>query len=264
MRNETALTARQISEVLSTRATKVLTELGVQTVQQLGDLNPSLIRPILGAGPKTIREIVVFQERLFGQYQHPVMDEIAGVNPDARLLDGFEEGLIGYVEAGRADEDECELPAYDSEKCIGIIIDRGNTREEAENHLAKILRKLGSLGQNAPVFIVRKDNPTGDEIAEFNPDARLADGLEAGLIGYTDPRQGTKTVAVYDSEKCVDAIMLDQASRHDEDDDEESEEERLESAESHLSYNYYGDLINYGEDSPVFVRLVDNPFAIHN
>jgi hypothetical protein len=262
MRNETALTARQISEVLSKRATKVLTELGVQTVQQLGDLNPSLIRPILGAGPKTIREIVVFQERLFGQYQHPVMDEIAGVNPDARLLDGFEEGLIGYVEAGRADEDECELPAYDSEKCIGIIIDRGNTREEAENHLAKILRKLGGLGQNAPVFIVRKD-PT-DKIVELNHKAKFENSLEAGLIGYTDPRQGTKTVAVYDSEKCVDAIMLDQASRHDEDDDEESEQERLESAESHLSYNYYGALINYGEDSPVFVRLVDNPFAIHN
>jgi hypothetical protein len=263
MRTDTALTTRQISEVLSTRATRVLKELGVQTVRQLRDLNPSLIRPVLGAGAKTIREIVVFQESLFGQYQHPVRDEIAGVNPEARLLDGFEEGLIGYVEAGRADEDECELPAYDSEKCIGIIIDRGNTREEAENHLAKILRKLGGLGQNAPVFIARKDNPTTDEIVELNHKAKFADGLEAGLIGYTDPRQGTKPVAVYDSEKCVDAIMLDQAS-HDEDDDEESEEDRLESAESHLSHNYYGSLINHGEDAPVFVRLVDNPFAIHN
>lgn len=50
--------------------------------------------------------------------------------------------------------------------------------------------------------------------------------------------------------------------RHDEDEDE-SEEERLESAESYLSYSY-DDLINHGQNAPVFVRLVDNPFAIHN
>ena len=59
---ENAMTTRDVSQVLSARATKVLQELGVHKVGQLQDLNPSRIKPILGAGPKPIRDF--FHRRL--------------------------------------------------------------------------------------------------------------------------------------------------------------------------------------------------------
>ncbi len=45
-----------------------------------------------------------------------------------------------------------------------------------------------------------------ETLAELNPDALLADGLEAALVGYTVNHHHPH-VAVYDIDKCVDVLV---------------------------------------------------------
>lgn len=45
-----------------------------------------------------------------------------------------------------------------------------------------------------------------DTLAELNPDALLADGLEAALVGYTVNHHHPH-VAVYDIDKCIDVLV---------------------------------------------------------
>ena len=247
-------TSRQISDLLSPRAVRVLGELEVQTVGQLGRLNPSRIPPVPGAGRKTIREIVMLQENLFGPYKHPVLETVKYINPDARTADGLEDALIGCTEAGRMDEEKNHLAVYDSDLCVGLIMDRGIIRKNAENHLECILRKLDALGDKTPVFVRRRTpGQTLRELELLNPDVKIVELFEDALMGYTDPAQGRKPVAVYDSELCVRSIM-----RECDEDEDEDEEYRAQSAVDHLEYNFYGVLINYGENAPVFVRLDDS------
>lgn len=47
---------------------------------------------------------------------------------------------------------------------------------------------------------------TLDDLREINPDALLADGLEAALIGYTVNTHHAN-VAVYDIDKCIDVLV---------------------------------------------------------
>ena len=47
---------------------------------------------------------------------------------------------------------------------------------------------------------------TLENLAELNPDALLADGLEADLVGYTVNHHHPH-VAVYDIDKCVDVLV---------------------------------------------------------
>ena len=261
-----SMTARQIAEVLSTRAANILAKLNVHTVAQLGELNPAQIKPVLGAGPKTIREIVMFQESVFGPYKHSPTEEIKWYSPDTKFLDGLEEALVGLTDAGRYDEDECPVPVYDSELFVKILMDRGMIREDAENHLKN---SIGNLGENDPVFLVRKRrvsanqendlvNPLAEhiktELLSLNPYARFADYLDYGLVGFTDPAIGCKPVAVYDSGLCAKAIETRiKENAEDEDDDEVHAEN---DAEDELSYDVFrsADMsrLRGDENTPVF------------
>lgn len=78
-----------------------------------------------------------------------------------------------------------------------------------------------------------------DEIAEVNPEALLADGLEAALVGVT-VNHHHPFVAVYDAAKCVQVLM---------ERDGMTEEE----AEEFLEFNTYGAFV--GENGPLFVRF---------
>jgi len=76
------------------------------------------------------------------------------------------------------------------------------------------------------------------ELAEINPDALTADGLEEAYIGY---RVGIgETVAVYDYEKCVEIICRDHGANREE-------------AEEYLSFNTIFAYV--GPHSPVYIRL---------
>jgi hypothetical protein len=79
-------------------------------------------------------------------------------------------------------------------------------------------------------------------LAELNPDALLADGLEAGLVGYTMNHHHA-VVAVYDYDKCVQALVDRDGMTH-------------EGADEFLDFNTLGAYV--GENGPLFVRFVDS------
>jgi hypothetical protein len=78
-----------------------------------------------------------------------------------------------------------------------------------------------------------------EELAEINPEALLADGLEAGFIGYTTNHHHA-VVAVYDYDKCVQALVDRDGMTH-------------EGADEYLEFNTLGAYV--GENGPLFVRV---------
>jgi hypothetical protein len=78
-----------------------------------------------------------------------------------------------------------------------------------------------------------------DDLAEANPDALLADGLEAALVGYTVNHHHPH-VAVYDIDKCVDVLV-------------ERDGMTPEEADEFLSFNTLGAYV--GENGPMFVKF---------
>lgn len=78
-----------------------------------------------------------------------------------------------------------------------------------------------------------------DELAELNPEALVAEGLESAFVGYTINHHHP-IVAVYDIDKCVRALV---------DRDGMTEEE----AEEFLSFNTFAAYV--GENGPLFVKL---------
>ena len=73
-----------------------------------------------------------------------------------------------------------------------------------------------------------------DYIAQHNPEALLADGLEDALIGVG--QQFNKTLAVYDRQKCIEILMKQGMS------DEEAVE--------YFEYNVTGAWV--GKNTPIF------------
>ena len=77
-----------------------------------------------------------------------------------------------------------------------------------------------------------------EELAEINPEALLADGLEAGFIGYTANHHHA-VVAVYNYDKCVQALVDRDGMTHEE-------------ADEFLEFNTLGAYV--GENGPLYVR----------
>ena len=82
-----------------------------------------------------------------------------------------------------------------------------------------------------PVEIIREN------IAEINPEARLADGFEAAIIGIAC-RACAPPVVAYSREKCVEILM-------------ERDGMTYEMAEEFFDYNVAGAYV--GEGTPVFI-----------
>lgn len=80
---------------------------------------------------------------------------------------------------------------------------------------------------------------TLEALAELNPDALLADGLEAALVGYT-VNHHHPTVAVYDIEKCIEVLV-------------ERDGMTPEDADEFLSFNTLDAYV--GENGPLYVRF---------
>lgn len=80
--------------------------------------------------------------------------ELAEMDDTILLADGFEEGLIGYVEIFSK-----TIALYDREKCIQTLINRdGMTREDAEEFFE--YNVTGSyVGEKTPAFatILKKE-----------------------------------------------------------------------------------------------------------
>ena len=79
------------------------------------------------------------------------IDEIADINPEAMLADGFDVAILGMcIQFG------CEpVVAYDYNKCINILVNRdGMTQPEATDYIQ--FNVIGAyVGNNTPVFIMK-------------------------------------------------------------------------------------------------------------
>lgn len=81
-----------------------------------------------------------------------------------------------------------------------------------------------------------------EALAELNPDALLADGLEAALVGYTVNHHHAH-VAVYDVDKCIDVLVERDGMSHEE-------------AGEFLAFNTLGAYV--GENGPLYVRFTSD------
>ena len=79
-----------------------------------------------------------------------------------------------------------------------------------------------------------------ETIAEVNPEALLADGLEKAIIGYTVNHHGANVVA-YDADKCADILVERDGMTH-------------EGAEEFLEFNTFGAYV--GPNGPIYVRVL--------
>jgi len=79
---------------------------------------------------------------------------------------------------------------------------------------------------------------TLDDLRELNPEALLADGLEAALIGYTVNTHHAH-VAVYDIDKCIDVLV-------------ERDGMTPEEADEYLSFNTICAYV--GENGPLYIK----------
>lgn len=77
-------------------------------------------------------------------------------------------------------------------------------------------------------------------MAEVNPEALLADGLEDAAIGYTVGHHSEHLV-VYDYDKCVEALVTRDGMTHEE-------------ADEFLQFNTLGAYV--GPQGPVYVKVV--------
>tara|TARA_R110000824_G_scaffold591_2_gene3773 strand:- start:270 stop:530 length:261 start_codon:yes stop_codon:yes gene_type:complete len=79
------------------------------------------------------------------------VDEIAELNPEAMMADGFDDAILGMcVQFGSE-----PLVAYDYEKCVEILMERdGLNRTDALDFME--FNVIGAyVGLNTPVFIMR-------------------------------------------------------------------------------------------------------------
>ena len=79
-----------------------------------------------------------------------------------------------------------------------------------------------------------------EALAEINPEALLADGLEDALIGYTVNHHHAH-VAVYDYCKCIEVLVARDGMTHEE-------------ADEFLSFNTLGAYV--GENGPIYVSTL--------
>ena len=78
------------------------------------------------------------------------IDEIAEINPEAMLADGFDDAIMGMCIQFGAEP----IVAYDYEECVNILMERdGLDRTEAIDFME--FNVIGSyVGLNTPVFIM--------------------------------------------------------------------------------------------------------------
>ncbi len=84
-----------------------------------------------------------------------------------------------------------------------------------------------------------------EALGELNPDALMADGLEAACIGYTVNHHHAY-VAVYDLDACIDVLM-------------ERDGMDYEEADEFLSFNTLDAFV--GENGPLFIRMFNDAEA---
>jgi hypothetical protein len=84
-----------------------------------------------------------------------IRDELAEIDPDLLLMDGFDDCIIGICESFGGES----VVAYDYDRVIASLESQGMSEEEAVEYHE--FNQLGAyVGERTPVFIVRIENPS--------------------------------------------------------------------------------------------------------
>lgn len=82
-----------------------------------------------------------------------VYAELAELNPDAMIADGFESAYIGYTTGVMG-----TVAVYDCDLCVeSLVKDEGMSREEAVEYL-EFNTFSAYVGEGTPLFVVRRKN----------------------------------------------------------------------------------------------------------
>jgi len=87
-------------------------------------------------------------------------------------------------------------------------------------------------------------------IAEYNPDALLADGFEDAIIGIGG-QHGSNTVVIYDRDKCIE-ILANQFAQ-----EEDCDDPYLEAIDY---FGYNTECAYVGENTPIFMQRIDSEY----
>lgn len=75
-----------------------------------------------------------------------IAEQLADIDPDILLADGFDAALIGYVEIFTN-----TIALYSREKYVGILMEQGMTYQDAEEYFA--FNVIGAyVGEKTPAF----------------------------------------------------------------------------------------------------------------
>jgi hypothetical protein len=79
-------------------------------------------------------------------------EEIADLNPEALLADGFEDAVIGYS----LNQHHAQVVVYDYEKCVRILMgSHGMSDEDAREYLC--FNTLSAyVGEHGPLFVATR------------------------------------------------------------------------------------------------------------
>jgi hypothetical protein len=84
-----------------------------------------------------------------------IRDELAEIDPDLLLMDGFDDCIIGICESFGGES----VVAYDYDRVIASLESQGMSEEEAVEYHE--FNQLGAyVGERTPVFIHRIENPS--------------------------------------------------------------------------------------------------------
>lgn len=82
-----------------------------------------------------------------------IIEELAELNPEALLADGFEEALVGYAQQSHRGP----FALYDYDQCVRILESKGLTQEQALEHMS--FNVTGAwVGEQTPLFAVLKQH----------------------------------------------------------------------------------------------------------
>ena len=89
---------------------------------------------------------------------NPIREHLAEMNPEALLMDGFDDALVGVA----CQHSNGPLALYDRDKCIQVLMDDGLTWEEAEEHFSFNCEGAYVGTQTAIIAEFFETNPSGD------------------------------------------------------------------------------------------------------
>lgn len=82
-------------------------------------------------------------------------DEIAALDPEALLMDGFDDAILGYfIRCGQP-----LVVTYDRRKCIEVLVGQGLSEDDAEEYFE--FNCAGAwVGDRTPAFLVTETTET--------------------------------------------------------------------------------------------------------